>query len=399
MLSSSRLEKYAQVLLWGIKTAKKTPFKKNDIVLLRFDPPGLRLAEAVYELILDNGFNPVVRAGLSPALDHSFYARASRKQLEFVTPGEKELMENLNASIYIHAPESLTHLSDIDPGKMGKSLVARKFLREITQRREEEGVYSWTLCLYPTGELSRKAGMSLKAYAGQVVKACYLDRENPVKEWENIYKETKKIKDWLKSMKIETLHIESENTDLIIGPGKKRQWVGVSGHNIPSFEIFLSPDWHFVEGVYHADQPSYRSGNYVADVRLVFKRGRVVESSAEEGEEFLKKQLAMDAGACRVGEFSLTDKRFSRISRFMANTLYDENFGGRFGNCHLAVGSSYADSYTGDPAELNKDMKKKLGFNDSALHWDLVNTENKTVTALISGSGKRIIYENGMFKY
>jgi len=290
-------------------------------------------------------------------------------------------------------------LSDIDPGKMGKSLVARKFLREITQRREEEGVYSWTLCLYPTEELSRKAGMSLNAYAGQVVKACYLDRENPVKEWENIYKETKKIKDWLKSMKIETLHIESENTDLIIGPGKKRQWVGVSGHNIPSFEIFLSPDWHFVEGVYHADQPSYRSGNYVADVRLVFKRGRVVESSAEEGEEFLKKQLAMDAGACRVGEFSLTDKRFSRISRFMANTLYDENFGGRFGNCHLAVGSSYADSYTGDPAELNKDMKKKLGFNDSALHWDLVNTENKTVTALISGSGKRIIYENGMFKY
>ncbi|MCJ7772408.1 MAG: aminopeptidase, partial [Desulfobacterales bacterium] len=100
-----------------------------------------------------------------------------------------------------------------------------------------------------------------------------------------------------------------------------------------------------------------------------------------------------------VGEFSLTDKRFSRINRFMANTLYDENYGGRHGNCHLAVGDSYSDTYNGNPAELTKEIKKELGFNDSALHWDLVNTEKKTVTAYLK-SGKRVlIYENGMFKF
>ena len=65
----------------------------------------------------------------------------------------------------------------------------------------------------------------------------------------------------------------------------------------------------------------------------------------------------MDRGARRVGEFSLTDKRFSKINRFMASTLYDENYGGRYGNCHLAVGSSYTDSFDGDPAKLTKDMK------------------------------------------
>ena len=105
----------------------------------------------------------------------------------------------------------------------------------------------------------------------------------------------------------------------------------------------------------------------------------------------------MDQGAKRVGEFSLTDKRFSKINRFMANTLFDENYGGQFGNCHLDVGSSYSDTYDGDPSKLTNEKKESLGFNDSALHWDLVNTEKKTVTAHLASGEKKVIYENGVF--
>ena len=83
----------------------------------------------------------------------------------------------------------------------------------------------------------------------------------------------------------------------------------------------------------------------------------------------------------------------------MANTLNDENYGGRHGNCHLAVGSSFSDVYDGDPSKLTKEMKRKLGFNDSALHWDLVNTEKKSVTACLDSGKKVVVYENGMFKY
>jgi aminopeptidase len=82
----------------------------------------------------------------------------------------------------------------------------------------------------------------------------------------------------------------------------------------------------------------------------------------------------------------------------MANTLYDENYGGRYGNCHLAVGSSYTDSFTGEPGRLSRARKENLGFNDSALHWDLVNTEKKRVTAYLKGGGKTVVYENGLFK-
>jgi aminopeptidase len=107
----------------------------------------------------------------------------------------------------------------------------------------------------------------------------------------------------------------------------------------------------------------------------------------------------MDKGASKIGEFSLTDKRFSRIDRFMADTLFDENFGGDNGNCHIAVGASYADTYSGDQSKLTAALKKKLGFNDSALHWDLVNTEKKTVSAALTNGKKVVIYEDGMFKY
>jgi len=98
-----------------------------------------------------------------------------------------------------------------------------------------------------------------------------------------------------------------------------------------------------------------------------------------------------------VGEFSLTDRRFSRINRFMANTLFDENYGGKYGNCHIALGSSYSNTYTGDSKRLNQALKQKLGFNESALHWDLVNTEKKRVSAHLQTGKVITIYENGRF--
>ena len=309
------------------------------------------------------------------------------------------MVENLNGSIFLRAPDSLTHLSDVDPKRIGKAMVAQKPLRDIQRKREEKGLYGWTLCTLPTAELARQAKLTMKQYSRQIVRACFLDKKDPVQVWKDIYKNAMTIKKWLTRMNVEYYHVESKQMDLRVTPGDNRKWIGLSGHNIPSFELFVSPDWHGTEGVYYADQPSFRSGNYVEGVRLVFKKGRVVEVEAKKGAEFVKKQLNMDAGARQLGEFSLTDKRFSRIDHFMANTLFDENYGGRYGNCHVAVGSSYTNAFDGDPAKLTSPMKQKLGFNDSALHWDLVNTENKTVTAHLKNGKRVVIYEDGKFNY
>ena len=398
MLSKIQMDRYSDVLLWGLKTARTERFKKNDNILIRYDLAAIKLAEILQAKVLEMGMNPILRVGQTPQMDRNFFERANNRQLIFNVPGEKELYENLNGSISLHAPESITHLRHINPRKIGKAAVARKLLRDILWKREEQGAFGWTLCLVPTPELAKKAGLSMKHYTSQVIKACYLDKRDPVKEWKLIYRNAISIKKWLNRMDVKYYHVNSDNIDLKITPGKSRRWIGISGHNIPSFEIFISPDWRGTKGIYYSDQPSFRDGNYVEGVRLEFNRGSAVKISAKKGKDFVIKQLSMDKGARRVGEFSLTDKRFSKINRFMANTLYDENYGGRYGNCHLAVGMSYSDTFDGDPSKLTKELKSSLGFNDSALHWDLVNTEDKRVTAYLQSGDSIVIYENGMFK-
>lgn len=398
MLTSSQLANYARVLFWGLETARTEPYQPGDIILIRTDLEAMPLAEAVHEQCMRRGLNPVMRVNPNPTIELNFFTLGMDEQIEFRTPGDQELFSSLNGLISLIAPSSLTHLKDVDPAKNAKLTVAKKYLREIIDQREMQGSFGWTLCVMPTAALAEQAGLSMEEYTKQIVKAAHLDAEDPVARWQQTFDEAVEVKEWINGLDAVSYRVKSENTDLVVGPGEMRRWIGVSGHNIPSFELFLSPDWRETEGVYYADQPSFRSGNLIRGVRLTFEKGEVVEVTAEEGESFVRKQLAMDEGARRLGEFSLTDRRFSRIDTFMANTLFDENFGGEFGNCHVAVGSSYADTYAGNQLELTKEKKKELGFNDSALHWDLVNTEPKTVTARLRDGSEMVIYENGEFQ-
>ncbi len=399
MLTEKHLERYAEVLIWALKKGRHQKFKKNDVVLIRYDPPATRLAEILHARLLGMGLCPIPRAGLTTTLEHDFFKLSNKHQLTFHIPGDAELYNALNGSIFLHAPESITHLGDIDPARISSAALARKYLRDILSKREEQGDFSWTLCMLPTSELARHAGLSMTDYTRQIVKACFLNRKEPLAQWRNIFRNASHIKKWLNSMDVNYYHIQSKDVDLEITPGPERQWIGLSGHNIPSFEIFVSPDWHGTRGTYFADQPSFRSGNYIKGVRLEFKKGRIINFYAEDGQNFLKTQIAIDRGAGRVGEFSLTDRRFSKIDTFMASTLFDENHGGKNGNCHIAIGASYSDTYSGNPADLTQARKKALGFNDSVLHWDLVNTQKKTVTAHLKTGKTKVIYENGQFSH
>lgn len=399
MFTNDELKKYARTLWWGLQTARTGSYQPNDTVLLRYDLEALPLAEAVFEMLVDEGVVPIPRANLSPNMELAFYGKGSESQITLIPEGDEELVGSLNGLISLIAPSSLTHLSAVDPKKIGKAAVARKFMRDIMEKREQSGEFGWTLCAYPTAALAEAAGLGIGDFADQVRKACFLDDDDPAARWAELFEAAERVKAWLNGLPIQSLRVQSEGTDLVVVPGAERRWLGVSGHNIPSFEIFLSPDWRGTEGVYHADQPSYRSGNLVSGVTLEFKQGRVVRSDAEQGAQFVAKQLAMDTGAAQLGEFSLTDRRFSKIDAFMANTLYDENYGGEQGNCHVAVGASYADTYAGDQSALDADLKEKLGFNDSALHWDLVNTERKTVTATLADGSDLVIYTNGEFQH
>ncbi|MDD5655659.1 MAG: aminopeptidase [Elusimicrobia bacterium] len=399
MFSFRQLDRYAEVMLWGLEAERKRPLRPYDTVVIRLNLDALPLAEAVHRKLVARRLNVVLRWQPSPAIERDFYALSDRRQRTSLAAGEKELCENCHGLIALNAPASLTHLKHVDPKRIGEAVLARKPLRDIWDRREERGLFSWTLCTYPTPELARNARLTLREYAAQIARACLLDAPDPVRAWKAIYRDCRRIKVWLGSLGIETLRVESARMDLDLALGRRRRFQGVSGSNIPSFEVFTSPDWRGTRGVYFANLPSFRSGNIVEGVRLEFKDGVAVKASARRGADFLRKMLGTDAGARRLGEFSLTDARFSRIDRFMADTLFDENFGGRHGNCHVAVGASYTDTFAGDPARLTKAARKSLGFNDSSIHWDLVNTEDKRVTARLRGGRTVTIYERGRFKY
>ncbi len=397
MFTAKQLEKYADVLIWGLKTAREKEFKKGDIILIKFELDAIELAQILQRKIYQLEMHPIMQLTPTPQMELNLYEKGAEEQLNFIAPGEKELYSSIQGLISLRAPASITHLKSVDSNKIAAFTISRKFMRDLLDESELKGDLGWTLCMLPTLTLAEAANLTVEEYANQIINACLLNTDDPVAGWKSIFDEAMLIKKKLNSMEIVRYRIKTVNMDLSLAPGDDRNWIGISGHNIPSFELFLSPDYRSAEGSYYANQPSFRNGNLVEEVLLTFKEGRVIQSSAKTGEAFLQAQLAMDEGACRIGEFSLTDRRFSKIDKFMANTLFDENYGGEFGNCHIAVGASYINTYSKDASRLTPEQVDALGFNKSALHWDLVNTEDKTVTAVLKDGTEVVIYKSGEF--
>jgi aminopeptidase len=331
-------------------------------------------------------------------MSREFYEIASEEQIKFFP--EKFLkgrIEQIDSSISIISENNPFELKGVDGKKIMLSGKTFKPYMEWKEKKENEGKFSWTLALYPTLAKAQEAGLSLEEYWEQVTRACFLDDKNPVNKWREVVGEIDKLKEKLNKMEIKNLYIKSKNIDLKIAIGKDRKWLGGRGANIPSFELFITPDYRFTEGKICFDMPLYRYGNLIKDIELVFKNGEVVEYKASTGLDILKSMIESDFGSRRVGEFSLTDKRFSRINKFMAETLYDENFGGEYGNTHIALGSSYKDSYAGDIEKLNKKEWDDLGFNDSSVHTDIISSEDREVFAELYDGQRKLIYKEGVF--
>jgi aminopeptidase len=346
--------------------------------------------------ILEAGGHPMMRM-LPTGVDKQFYDLADEDQLTFFPQKYfKARVDLIDHSVGILADHDLHELREVDPAKIMKSAEARKKAREWSQDKEYQGKFTWTLALYGTPAMATEAKLTLKEYWGQIVKACFLDKTDPIGEWKKIAAEQQRVMKVLNKLPMDKLRIEAKDTDLTIKFGEKRKFVGGSGRDIPSFELFTSPDWRGTEGHIFFNQPLYRYGNLIENVRLEFKNGIVIKATATKGQKLLE-QIVARPNANKIGEFSLTDSRASRITKFMANTLFDENIGGKYGNTHIAVGMSYKDCYDGDPRNVKKPEWKRLGFNDSGEHTDIISTTNRTVTAIMHDDSKQVIYQDGKF--
>lgn len=395
------LERYADVLVNFALNGGKG-IKKGEVVHLvcyeAAKPLFIELKRAIWKagghIISD--YRP--DSGDRFPFDRDFFKLAKPHQLKFFPRKyAKGLVGQIDHSLFMISEVDMHELEGIPPKKIMQRGLAWKPYMDWRREKENIGKFTWTVGLYGTYAMAKEAGISEKEYWGQIIKACFLDKKDPIKEWRRAYVKMEKIRLKLNALPIGTLHVKGPDADLWVHLGEKRQWKCGSGRNIPSFEHFTSPDWRGTEGWIRFNQPLYRYGVHIEGVELWFKNGRVVKAKARKNEQVLKQMIATK-NADKMGEYSLTDKRFSRITRFMAETLYDENVGGPHGNTHLALGKSYQDCYKEDPGELSPEDWERLGFNDSSVHTDIISTAPRTVTAHMKNGTKKVIYKNGLFR-
>ncbi|HEX4437581.1 MAG TPA: aminopeptidase [Solirubrobacteraceae bacterium] len=345
-----------------------------------------------------------VIAGYTPDEDErgggsrSFFELASEEQLDhFPSHYMRGIVDEMDHQVSVICDFDPHALESVDPARIMRRGETMKPVLDWRGEKENAGKFSWTLGLYGTAAMAAEAQMSEEEYWEQIIHACFLDQEDPIARWQEIGRKLDETRERLDALEIDRVHVKGEDVDLRVTLGESRRWLGGRGRNIPSFELFTSPDWRGTEGWIRFNQPLYRYGNLVKGISLKFADGRVTEARAEQNEPILKEMIATE-GADKVGEFSLTDKRFSRITRFMAQTLYDENVGGPFGNTHIAVGRAYQDAYDGDPAGVSGEDWERLGFNSSSVHTDIVSTTDRIVTATLRDGSERVIYRDGEFQ-
>jgi aminopeptidase len=332
-------------------------------------------------------------------LQRDFYELATDAQLDFFPAKYRRgQLDEIDHMLFIDGTDFPQSMKGVDPQKMMRHQATYMPLMEWRQEKEATGLLHWTIGLWGTEAMAAEAGATIEQYWEQITKACFLDDPDPIARWRETLDAIHGYRDWLNSLPIDRLHLEAQDIDLWITMGEKRRWIGGSGRNIPSFEIFTSPDWRGTNGHVKFSEPLFSHGMIARGVRLEFKDGIVTSATADETPELIE-QIVAAPGGNRLGEFSMTDARLSRIDRFMANTLYDENAGGPFGNTHMAVGMSLNDTYDGDPTTVTDQEWEQLGYNlKAAVHNDIVSTTDRTVTAVMHDGSQRVIYADGRFQ-
>ena len=400
-LDGNLLKKYAKVMVqYALNNG--LGINKDDTVLLVGQECTKDLFVAIAKEVYTAGGNLITNYQPDNLQDNSLarflLQNGDDQQISFFAkPYWQGIVEATDHILFIISEPDIHYLEGIASSKISMMNSARAPYMKMREKKEQEGKLSWSLCLYGTQSMAAEAGLSLEEYWEQIIEACYLREDDPVSKWRTVQKEIEDIKDQLDALEIEKLHIKGDDVDLHVQIGDHRKWLSGGGKNIPSFEIFTSPDWRGTNGTIKFNQPLYYSGKRISGVSLSFENGVVVASTAAENEDALKEMIAQE-NANKVGEFSLTDKRHSRITKFMATTLFDENMGGAFGNTHIALGNAYKDTFTGDMSTVTDQQWTDMGYNSCPkVHTDIISTSNRKVTARLRNNSEKVIYRDGQF--
>jgi aminopeptidase len=268
-------------------------------------------------------------------------------------------------------------LADLDGTRVGKARMrelAERYLKAMNQR-----LINWTIVAYPNeGWATTVFGEpDVERLWDAVVSATRLDEPDPVEAWRVHIEKLVERAELMNERGFESLRFRGPGTDLSVGLTPRTRWLSavdetVDGRrhvaNMPTEEIFTSPDARRTEGVVRSTKPLAVTGAIVRDLELRFEGGRAVEVNASSGADVIREQMRSDEGATRLGEVALVDgdSRIGRSGLVFLNTLFDEN-----ATCHIAYGSAFLEAIEGGAGASEAELAE-LGFNDSTIHTDFM---------------------------
>jgi aminopeptidase len=181
----------------------------------------------------------------------------------------------------------------------------------------------------------------------------------------------------LDSMRLREIRFSGPGTDLRVRLAPQSRWLGgddrtpdgrVFMPNIPTEEVFATPDFRGTDGIAALTRPVRIRGSLVEGGRLRFEAGLVVDCSAERGADALRSFVGTDPGCRRLGEVALVDSGnpIGRSGIAFESSLLDENAA-----CHIALGAGYEAAFAGS-LDWGDEEKLSRGFNVSKLHEDLM---------------------------
>jgi len=403
---NENLKKYARLIAeTGVNV------QDNHTVVLQISVDQAPLARLITEEAYRLGAAEVIVQWSDETIQREFLAHAATDRIENVPQYKIDQTDDWIAkgasriSVVSSNPDALV---GVDAQRVaafqaanGKALVN---LRKATQANK----VSWTVVAAASEGWAAKVFPELAtseeqvdALWNEIFKTTRIYEENPVIAWDIHDKKLQEKAAELNEQQFTALHYTAPGTDLTIGLPKNHLWEGAGSYNargeefmanMPTEEVFTAPDSRRVDGYVSSTKPLSYAGTIISGMKFTFKDGKVVDFSAEQGEEALKNLLAIDEGAKHLGEVALVPdpSPISQSGLIFYNTLFDEN-----ASNHLAFGSAYAFNLQGG-TEMSEEELAEAGLNRSQTHVDFMVGSDKMNIDGIKEDGTIVpVFRNG----
>lgn len=333
------------------------------------------------ELYLNRTYEEIIN---DPLMDRTKYNQMAREGFAFL---------NLSSPIP-------GFYDDIDAALLNK--VLKYQMESISEYRslQQKGKIKWNISAVPNEiwASSIEGIKNIEDLWDSIFDICLIKDKNPALSWNRKLNKLKERAEYLNSLKIDKLIFSNSlGTNLEVGLPKDYLFQSAEGKNIvnmPTEEIFTSPDRLRVNGIVYSSKPLFHSGVLISDFYLKFKDGKIIEYKAKNGEEVLKGIIETDDGSKFLGEVALVDDNspISNTSITFKNTLFDEN-----ASCHLAIGDSFPECIK-NGLEKSREELLNLGQNSSKTHVDFfIGTNDLSVVAVLQNGEYLDIMKKGNF--